>query len=247
VSLVPSPSSLLPARETGPWLDPARIVETIATLRDRIAERFPGSGLSRVAEDLFQIANQTVDRLAWAARPHLPLRIGIWALVLLVTGVLASLVVRLNLSAEVKDFPALLALVESGINDVVLTGAAILFLATMEGRVKRNRALGALRELRAVAHIVDMHQLTKDPARMLRGEGEDTPSSPVRAMTRFELARYLDYCSEMLALNSKLAALYAQTFDDPVILGAVDEVEDLTTGLSAKIWQKLVILDQSPL
>jgi hypothetical protein len=50
----------------------------------------------------------------------------------------------------------------------------------------------------------------------------------------------------MLALNSKLAALYAQTLDDPVVLAAVDEVETLTTGLCAKIWQKLVIVNQAP-
>jgi hypothetical protein len=29
---------------------------------------------------------------------------------------------------------------------------------------------------------------------------------------------------------------------DPVILDAVDDLEDLTGGLSAKIWQKLVVM-----
>jgi hypothetical protein len=64
-------------------------------------------------------------------------------------------------------------------------------------------------------------------------------------MNRYELSRYLDYCSEMLSLNSKLAALYAQNFDDPVVLAAVDEVETLCTSLSGKIWQKMVILNQA--
>ena len=229
---------------TGPRLEPERIVSTVATLRDRIQERFPGTSLVRVAEDLLHIANETMDRLAWVKRPHLPLRVGIGALVGLVAVLLFAIAFRLNLRTEFKDFPALLQAVESGINDVILIGAAILFLVTMEGRVKRNRALRFIRELRAVAHIVDMHQLTKDPARLVIPDGEDTPSSPQRTMTRFELTRYLGYCSEMLALNSKIAALYAQHFDDPVVLGAVDEVEDLTTGLSAKIWQKMVILNQ---
>jgi hypothetical protein len=61
-------------------------------------------------------------------------------------------------------------------------------------------------------------------------------------MTRFELSRYLDYCSEALSLAGKVAALYLKGFDDPVALQAVNEVEDLTTGLSRKIWQKLTIL-----
>jgi hypothetical protein len=61
-------------------------------------------------------------------------------------------------------------------------------------------------------------------------------------MSRFELSRYLDYCSEALSLTGKVAALYLKGFDDPVALQAVNEVEDLTTGLARKIWQKLTIL-----
>jgi hypothetical protein len=64
-------------------------------------------------------------------------------------------------------------------------------------------------------------------------------------MTPFELNRYLDYCSESLALISKIAALYVQDFQDPVLLDAVDDVEDLTAGFSRKIWQKITILESS--
>ena len=63
-------------------------------------------------------------------------------------------------------------------------------------------------------------------------------------MTPFELSRYLDYSSEMLSLLSKTAALYVQHFNDPVTLSAVNDVEELTTGLSRKIWQKIMILDR---
>jgi hypothetical protein len=89
-----------------------------------------------------------------------------------------------------------------------------------------------------------MHQLTKDPDRVIRSTS-DTPSSPERELQGFQLGRYLDYCSEMLSLVSKVAALYAQSFDDHVVLAAVDEVESLTTGLSAKIWLKIMILDRA--
>ena len=58
-----------------------------------------------------------------------------------------------------------------------------------------------------------------------------------------QLGRYLDYCSEMLSLTSKLAALYVQRFDDSVVLQAVNEVESLTNGLSRKVWQKITILE----
>ena len=75
------------------------------------------------------------------------------------------------------------------------------------------------------------------------GRHQDTASSPALALTAFELRRYLDYCSEMLSIVGKIAALYAQGLDDAVVLAAVNEVEELSTGLSGKIWQKIMVLD----
>ena len=127
-------------------------------------------------------------------------------------------------------------------NELVFVGLALLFLFTVENRIKRSWALKSLYLLRSLAHIVDMHQLTKSPER--RAGAADTPSSPKRVLTPFELTRYLDYCSEMLALLSKLAALHAQHFNDPVTLDAVNDVENLTQGLARTIWQKIMILDR---
>jgi hypothetical protein len=96
-----------------------------------------------------------------------------------------------------------------------------------------------------MAHIIDMHQLTKDPERSLNHDRKtDTASSPKRTLTPFELTRYLDYCAEALSVISKLAALYVQRFDDPVTLSAVNDIEQLTSGLSRKIWQKIMIVDR---
>lgn len=93
-----------------------------------------------------------------------------------------------------------------------------------------------------MAHIVDMHQLTKDPERAVAGwVGMRTP--PELKLTVFELERHLDCCSEMLSLISMIAALYVQEYEDPVAISAVDEVETLTAGLSRKIWQKIMLLE----
>lgn len=225
-------------------LDPARIIETIHALCVRIDERFPGRGLSNVARQQLAVAENTMAHMEWVRRPILWVRVVVVAVIVLLVALLAGMAVRVNLSTERIALPDLLQTVEAAVNDLILLGAAILFLVTVEGRIKRGKALGALRELRALAHIVDMHQLTKDPDRVVERGDPRTPSSPQATMTQPELARYLDYCSEMLALNSKVAALYAQNLDDPVVLAAVDEVEALTSGLSAKIWQKLVILNE---
>jgi hypothetical protein len=67
--------------------------------------------------------------------------------------------------------------------------------------------------------------------------------SPKRQLTLPELIRYLDYCSELLSLNSKIAALYVQHFSDEVVVNAVSDVEQLCAGLARKIWQKLGIAE----
>jgi len=151
--------------------------------------------------------------------------------------------VHLPLAPRWEEFAVFLQSSQA-IQNVVFLGLAVLFLANVETRIRRRRTLSAIHELRSIAHIVDMHQLTKDPDQVL-AEGAATASSPQRRMTRFELSRYLDYCAELLSLTSKVAALYVQDFQDPVVLQAVNEVETLTTGLSSKIWQKIMILDRA--
>jgi hypothetical protein len=142
---------------------------------------------------------------------------------------------------QLNDFTNSVQALDASIGSVVFIGAAILFLVSCENRIKRSRSLKAIHELRALAHIVDMHQLTKDPESALRSRPMGSPSK--RVMTPFELTRYLDYCSDAMALISKIAALYVQGFQDPVLLDAVDDVEDLTAGFSRKFWQKITILE----
>ncbi len=242
----PPPQPQLPELGGDSHLVPARIIDTIQALGDRIEERFPGSGLARVARQQLGIAQNTLARVEWVKRPILWVRVAVGFVILLLIALVAGIATRVNVPGGMH-FAELIQAVDAAINELILLGAAILFLATTESRIKRKKALASLRELRALAHIVDMHQLTKDPERFTDSGARvaDTPSSPRRTLTRWELSRYLDYCSEMLALNSKLAALYAQTLDDPVVLAAVDEVETLTTGLCAKIWQKLVIVNRA--
>ena len=218
-------------------LDAAEIVRTIERLQTRIQERFPGSGLGNVCGQLLAIARNGRERAQWIAKPILPLRIATAALSILVVAGMILLVTRLRPPGRF-DLGQFIQVLEAGINDLVLIGAAIFFLVTLEARIKRRRALRALRELRSIAHIIDMHQLTKDP--------EQTGVVPSdQAMRPAELARYLDFCSEMLSLTGKVAALYVQNFEDNVALQAVNEIEDLTTGLARKIWQKLTIVVES--
>ncbi len=133
---------------------------------------------------------------------------------------------------------------EAAANLAVLLGAAMFFLFRIEERLKRRAALQALHELRSIVHVIDMHQLTKDPSFVVTVAGK-TASSPQRVLSPFEVARYLDYCSEMVSLTSKVAVLFAQGFPDPVVTEVVSDIERVAAGLSQKIWQKIMILQSS--
>ena len=223
-------------------LNPEKIVTTVEKLGRRIEERFPASGLSNVCQELLVVARESQERAERIGKPHRALRVAIGVLIALIVVLLASIVSSLRMPAGGFDAGSLLQASEAGINLLIVVGAAVLFLVTVETRIKRARAIKAIHELRALAHVVDMHQLTKDPERSL-ARGKDTPSSPQRKLGAFELVRYLDYCSEMLSSIGKIAALYVQKFNDPVVLAAAEDVEGLTTGLSRKIWQKIMILN----
>ncbi len=223
-------------------LNPEKIVTTVRLLRNRIQERFPEASLAGVAGELLRVAEQAQANSAAISRPLIPLRCGIGVLVLGFLFTIGWIGFHLRISTQIDRFSEFLQALDAALNTVLLAGGAIFFLFTLEIRIKRNRGLKLLHELRALAHIVDMHQLTKDPA-TITGLATRTASSPVRSMTRFELARYLDYCSEMSSLIGKIAALYVQDYDDEVVMGAVDQIEDLTTSLSRKTWQKITLLN----
>ena len=206
-------------------------------------ERFPDRNISLVCKEVLEVAMQAHERAEWIAKPNWWIRSAVGVLILFLLFLIISAPFFLDVEVTEMSLGDFVQTLEASLNDAILIGAAIFFLITIESRIKRNRTLDALHELRSLAHVIDMHQLTKDPERVLAFEsGPNTPSSPKDNMSAFELERYLDYCSEMLSLIGKVAAIYVQDFDDQVALTAVNEIETLTTGLSRKIWQKIMII-----
>ena len=222
-------------------LDPAQIIDTIALLQRRIRERFPDAGLANVIAELKKVAEESLAAAQWARQPNVPIRIISWLLAACIIAIIAGFLRKMSMP-EMRDMVTFTQFLEAALSAIAFIGASIFFLITYENRVKRNRLLRDLHQLRSLAHIVDMHQLTKDPDRYLL-KATFTESSPKRTMTPFELGRYLDYCCDALALISKVAALYVQGFQDDGVLKAVDDIEDLTSGLTGKIAQKITVLN----
>lgn len=216
-------------------LDPTKLLATLDQLQLRIDARFPQAGLSRLCADLIATAHASTQASHKLAQPNWPMRIGVGAIICL--GAAAQITAFKLLRIEnAENSIGLLGNLEAAVNLLILFGGVIWFLLTLEERTKRQRALDELHKLRSIAHVIDMHQLTKDPATLLQER------APPRRMSKFELTRYLDYCTEMLALIGKLSALYADRVRDPVVIDAVTEIETLTTSLARKIWQKISVI-----
>jgi hypothetical protein len=226
-------------------LQAGEVVKTLEKLKARIAERFPDAGLVSVCADLVDNARSITARSRRIARPYVFLRALVLAVIVGAVAAQAWLFghvdwtgLKLNLEAG-----AVTQAVSSAANLVIVAGSSAWFLLTLEQRIKRGRAMADLHELRSFAHVIDMHQLTKDPTVVL-SQAARTASSPVRAMTRFQLTRYLEYCAEMLALTGKLAALYVEHTRDAQVIATVNDIESLCADLGRKIWQKITILSE---
>ena len=217
------------------------IQATIDRLYKRINDRFPDAGLGKVCQRLHEVSLEVHRTVRWIDRPNYWIRAVAAGLLALVTGLLAASLCQIKLETESIGLPDFVQMTEAAVSEVVLIGAGIVTLVTYENRRKRQRVVEAVNGLRSIAHVVDAHQLTKDPDRLNKIHCL-TPHSPSHSLDAYGLGRYLDYCTEMLALTSKLGFLFVQDFHDPVATAAVNDLESLTTGLSRKIWQKIVIL-----
>ncbi len=220
---------------------------TVAQLERRIHARFGERGLTKAVRDLGQL----VDRVQTeAGESHVRLRRTTLAAratsVTIVAATLFALVFSLRSAvieglAHTADW---VPLVESVVNELVFAAIAVLFLWAMPERLERRALLRLLHRLRSLAHVIDMHQLSKDPEQV-SPTYVSTAESARHGLDADQMYHYLNYCSEMLSLTAKTAALCAEHSTDGVVLETISTIETLTTELSNKIWQKISLLPRS--
>lgn len=228
-------------------LDSKLIIETAERLEERVAERFPDAGLRGVAAELVSLSRdlarsaKALEAPIWWLRGAIIAVIAAGALTFLFVGT----ILPLGRFSGTPDAVQSVQGIEASINMIILAVLGFLALIRSEERIKRKRVFRELHGLRSLIHVIDMHQLTKDPA-ALSAHFKPTAHSPARITNAADLARYLDYCSEMLSITGKIAALFAQSVNDDVVVDGVNDVENLGSNLSRKIWQKITLIEGSP-
>ena len=223
-------------------LDPEKVIKTIDQLSARVGERFPESGLYSVSKELSLVARRCAFESNRLRRPVRLIRLSVYTIWMLGAVAIAVFLSELHIDEMGLDAESLVQFLEPAMNLAVLMGLGFLALGRFEERWKRAKALDYLHELRSIVHVVDMHQLTKDP---YRSALPATASSPENRITGPYLERYLDYCSEMMSLTGKLAALFSQSCRDNEVAAGASDVEQLATALSRKIWQKIIVFTRN--
>jgi len=218
-------------------LDPEKLTSTASQIASWLKGEFPQAHLTVVAEDVCKLTREATAKAGAIARPAWPLRL---LLLLLFAGV----VFGLYQWVKQNDIRTVMKLAD----DMKFAGmyivAAVVFLITLEMKWKRLRVLRAVHELQSVCHIIDMHQLAKDPSiERFREQRDDFGN----ALFYEKVDEYLHACTALLAIVSKLGQLYIDRFPDPVATKAVNDFEETCTGLSTKIWSKIIYLNQTKL
>jgi hypothetical protein len=209
-------------------LDPEKLIKTSADLEQWITKEFHEAHLAVVAREVHAFAQEAVAKAERIRQPIWPLRLGIWTVVVLTAlGAIHGVVTH-----ELADVLKFLDTTKGAAVYLSVFGAIFIGL---EIRWKRYRALKAVAEIRALAHIVDMHQLAKDPPiEQFRQNGQQV-----------KVEEYLHACTALLALLSKVAQFYVENFPDPAATNAVNDFEMITTGLSNKIWMKILSMKKT--
>lgn len=213
-----------------------KLIETVDRMASRIVGRFPEANLGKVAIAVADVTRNAVATAERINRPNWPLRVGLISMAVVVVTIAGTTLAVIEADKNPNERYSDLFRIGQVLSGAGLwLGAVFVFFWTLETRLRRGKVVQALHELRGLAHIIDMHQLAKDP--------ECGPDSDP-AYNRETLPFYFDYCVDLLAILSKIGQLYVEDFPDGTTLAAVDQLENLTSGLAQKIWQKATILQR---
>lgn len=223
-------------------LNDQAIVDTMGKLARRIEARFEGRGLTKVANELCQFAVDEIGTARRVSRPRILVRMLTYLVIISGIAALGFFVWQYKTAFYTNASFEMFEGAEALINIVLLMAAGIWFLLNLETRMKRHDVLVQINQLRSIAHVIDMHQLSKDPMVDLHANATSEATSE-GDLHGYELIRYLDYCADMLAITGKLAAIYLEHTDDAVVIQSVNDFEALTGHLSRKVWQKITVME----
>jgi len=121
-------------------LDGSRIVETLERLRQRIGERFPGSGTLAGVGRPARRRSESMERAGDLRRAQIPLRVATWALIAIIVFVALEALLHLRLAPRWEEFRRVPAILPGHSRCGIPRGSRVLFLANVETRIQAAAA-----------------------------------------------------------------------------------------------------------
>ena len=225
-------SEIIPNRFVKRWssssIDGYQVTLAFENLQNQISKTFPESGLIHTLEDLTSASKEAT---AISEKKSVVWKLS-WPVAILIPTIVFVSVLWLFFD---KNAPI------NGFDDVdgVLN---LIFLCVMIGylirqafkSVRRISAMKQLHKIRSLIHMLDMKQQNK--------KYHNKCLTNKRPLTTSQNIMYLDDCSQALSLAGKIAALLIEGHNDTIVIATVNEIDSLCNGISAKIWQKISVL-----
>ena len=229
-------------------LQAEKIEKAIDDLEQGIKEILPGRKIADVCQDLKEVIYEAKKKSlrnktqSFTRKKFVKLFL-IAALILLATSFITlGLSYLLNFLGSNIGLEEGLQLTDTAITLLLPSIAYIFYRLKDNIKTYRSEVLQDLHKLRMLSHIIDVKQLNKTPEWL---DWKEQQSKHGRKLDRPEKAFYLEFCSQMQSLIGKIAVLYIRDVNDPALITAVNEIETLTTGLSRKTWQKLMLMQNN--
>jgi hypothetical protein len=124
----------------------------------------------------------------------------------------------------------LIQIIESASNLVLVTGAAILSLLSLDKKLRRRKLRSRTALIRSIINTIALLQLEKDPSRLSRDKSQNTAHSPQLNFTALELDCYFEYSIEALEICSAILSTYAKVLDDAVLLEEISDLQELASA-----------------
>ena len=232
-------------------LQAEKIEKAISELEQGIHEILPGRKIGDVCHELREVAREAHtkslrNKSSSFTRNKLLKLFLIAALILIVTSL-----ITFGLSYFLREILTSLGRnigIEEGLQmtdtaiTLLLPSIAYIFYRLKDNiKTYRTEVLNDLHKLRMLSHIIDVKQLNKTPDWI---DWKEEKNKHDRKLNARQIAFYLEFCSQMQSLIGKIAVLYIRDVNDPALITAVNEIETLTTGLSRKTWQKLMLMQK---
>lgn len=207
------------------------IQEMLEKQKVQLYKDFPTSTLNNTCESMLTISREINRTIKEVNKRNY-----------IVTGLLCILSVlifssitytwkKLNITFTEINVSDFVQMFDASFSFLILLGSGALFLISYQSKARKKKLTRAISKLTGLAHVIEAHQLSKDPHSHPFQDDE-------------QLIKYLGHCSDLLALTSKIGFLYVQAFDDPETQAVESGLENLISGISRKVWQKIMIIQK---